>query len=328
MTGYKTILLLVTGDDAAATNRLEVALALASACEAHLVALSLVGEPQIYPAMGVSFPIDLLNAERERSEARADELLAGVRAAADRAGVPIDTRRETALVDNLGDVFAQHGRHADLVIVGQPDPDTVSAGDSMLVETAFMSTGPAGADRSLYRGEAGAAPPDHLLVGRLEGGGAGPARRAAPARLGHLRHPHGRSAGASGQSGGRAAGRRCRDLPGTPWRKGRGQDGARRGARCRRRAPFGGERSGSRSHRHGRLRAFAPSRDRLRRHHRAPPGPHDDPCSSLTLRGGTGRPDGAHSHCTRPLAATTKRRSTRSPRAATTSSTRLLTTQA
>lgn len=141
MTGYKTILLLVTGDDAAATNRLEVALALASACEAHLVALSLVGEPQIYPAMGVSFPLDLLNAERERSEARADELLAGVRAAADRAGVPIDTRRETALVDNLGDVFAQHGRHADLVIVGQPDPDMVSASESMLVETAFMSTG-------------------------------------------------------------------------------------------------------------------------------------------------------------------------------------------
>jgi nucleotide-binding universal stress UspA family protein len=139
--GYKTILLLVSGEDAAATGCRDGALALAAACEAHLVALCLVGEPQVYPTMGVSMPIDLLQAERERSEARADELLAGVRAAADRAGVRTDLRRETVMADDLANVFARHGRHADLILVGQPDPDDTRSSGSILVETAFMSTG-------------------------------------------------------------------------------------------------------------------------------------------------------------------------------------------
>ncbi len=141
MTGYNTILLLMTGDDAAATACRGVALALATTCRAQLAALCLVVEPQIYPAMGVSMPIDLLTAERERSEARADEILAGVRAAADRGGVPIDIRRETVTVDTIADTFARHGRHADLVVVGQPDPDGARSSEVMLVETAFMSTG-------------------------------------------------------------------------------------------------------------------------------------------------------------------------------------------
>src|SRR5690348_15581623 len=102
----------------ASAGRLEAALTLASTFEAHLTALCLVGEPSV-PL--VELPPDALY--RGRLEAEADCVLADAAARAGRAGVAVETRRETAAIDRLPDRLVRHARHADLAILGQPEPD-------------------------------------------------------------------------------------------------------------------------------------------------------------------------------------------------------------
>jgi nucleotide-binding universal stress UspA family protein len=121
--------------------RFDAALTLASTFDAHLTALSLVAEPYIPAMVGVNMPPEILRQQREAAENEADELLARISSKAQRAGVSIETRRETAMVDRLADVFARQCRHADLIIVGQHNPDADDLDDAIFAETAFMNTG-------------------------------------------------------------------------------------------------------------------------------------------------------------------------------------------
>jgi nucleotide-binding universal stress UspA family protein len=120
----------------ASAGRLEAALALASAFEAHLTALRLVGEPSV-PL--VELPPDALY--RGQLEAEADRVLAEAVARAERAGVAIETRRETAVVDRLPERLVRQARHADLAILGQPEPDDPFGTGMRLVEAALLESG-------------------------------------------------------------------------------------------------------------------------------------------------------------------------------------------
>lgn len=134
--------LLVQIDASEASNaRLDAAVALARAFDAHLAALCLVVEPYVPAVVGVNLPPDVLVQQRERAEAEADELLARAVARAEALGVTLERRRETVMVDRLGDGLARQARHADMTIVGQPDPDKAGVDDTLMVEAAFMGSG-------------------------------------------------------------------------------------------------------------------------------------------------------------------------------------------
>ena len=120
----------------ASAGRLGAALALASIFEAHLTALCLVGEPSV-PL--VELPPDALY--RGRLEAEADRVLGDAAARAERAGVAVETRRETAATERLQDRLVRQARHADLAILGQPEPDDPSGTGMRLVEAALLESG-------------------------------------------------------------------------------------------------------------------------------------------------------------------------------------------
>ncbi|GBD43837.1 hypothetical protein HRbin40_01320 [bacterium HR40] len=136
----RDILLLVDGGRGS-TARIDATLALADAWDAHLVALALVPEPYIPAAVGVNIPPEILEQQRRRAEEEADALLSRVDERAGRFARPVERRREIAPIDRLPVLFARHGRHADLVVVGQPDPEENTADQALLVESAFMHSG-------------------------------------------------------------------------------------------------------------------------------------------------------------------------------------------
>lgn len=134
--------LLVQLDATEASNaRLEAALALARAFEAHLAALCLVVEPYVPAVVGVNLPAEVLAQQRQQAEAEAAALLDRAVARAAQDGIALERRQETVMVDRLADALARHARHADVTIVGQPDPERAGVDDTLMVEAAFMASG-------------------------------------------------------------------------------------------------------------------------------------------------------------------------------------------
>jgi nucleotide-binding universal stress UspA family protein len=135
---YKTILVHCDAHPKV-TQRLAVATDLARRCGAHLVGLH-VQEPFTAPAMfdGTAALDDLFSAHEEM--AKAD--LAAAKTAFDKAvkGAEFTTewRSESGYIDTQ---LGIHARYADLVVLGQSDPDAESATPSDLPEALALSTG-------------------------------------------------------------------------------------------------------------------------------------------------------------------------------------------
>lgn len=121
--------------------RVDAALALADAFEAHLTALTLLPEPYIPAAVGVNIPPEIFEQQRQRAEEEANAILDRVDERAGKFGRPIERRYEIAALDRLPVLLARHARHADLTIIGQPDPEENGTDQALLVEAAFMSSG-------------------------------------------------------------------------------------------------------------------------------------------------------------------------------------------
>lgn len=136
----KTLLVHVD-EKSACDKRLEAAIALATAFDAHLAALMLVAEPHVPPALGVHIPADLLASQREEAGKQAEAVLGRVRAHGDKAGLAIETRHEWVMIDDFASAFARQARHADLSIVGQVDPDEGNVDAELIAEAAFMQSG-------------------------------------------------------------------------------------------------------------------------------------------------------------------------------------------
>jgi len=114
---------------------------LAETMGAHLSVACLVAEPFVPAIVGVHIPEDLLRHQLAEAEREADGLIAQAREAATRRGIAVEARRETATLDRLPQVLARQARHADLVIVGQPNPELDGVDDALLAEAAFMDSG-------------------------------------------------------------------------------------------------------------------------------------------------------------------------------------------
>ena len=135
-------LLVLVDDHPTSKARLDAAIALAQAHDAHLTALGL-GIEFVMPApVLASLPVSILDEHRADRQNFVENMMEKARNQADKAGIPMELRSEVVINELAADMLARHSRHADLTIVGQahPDRDDYSL-QSQLVEAAFLESG-------------------------------------------------------------------------------------------------------------------------------------------------------------------------------------------
>jgi len=123
--GIKDILVQIDGSKTAA-GRFAAAIGLAEAHGAHLTGLCLAVEPPIPATILGLVPPDLLTGQRNAIHEQAEAAAAQFRLAAGKAGLPNECRIVQVLDIDAADVFIQHARHSDLIVLSQVDAAEVS----------------------------------------------------------------------------------------------------------------------------------------------------------------------------------------------------------
>ena len=124
---FKDLLVYVDGSKVS-TVRVDAAIRLAQAHDAHLTGLYVLPRLEIPVYAEVQVPDEILAAQREAALARAAEAEKVFRVATDKAGWSSEWR---FVEDRLAPTLALHARYVDLVIVGQrgdTDPSSMSNG--------------------------------------------------------------------------------------------------------------------------------------------------------------------------------------------------------
>jgi nucleotide-binding universal stress UspA family protein len=117
----KDILVHVDGAKSAPA-RYGAAIEMAQGNSAHLAGLCLAVEPPVPATVLGMVPPEAIASQREVVREQAETAMADFRVAIERAGVSGECRIVQALDFDAVDVFVQHARHSDLVILGQQDP--------------------------------------------------------------------------------------------------------------------------------------------------------------------------------------------------------------
>jgi nucleotide-binding universal stress UspA family protein len=132
---YKNILVHLDNSNGC-RNRLEAAFALTRDFEGQLTGLFVVPNYIVPSYVEAQISVDLITDVTERALARARETLAGYQKLAEKAGV---TMQAEVLEGQLIPVLREHSKYADLLLLGQDDPqdpDNASYGlaDALLFE--------------------------------------------------------------------------------------------------------------------------------------------------------------------------------------------------
>jgi Universal stress protein family len=117
----RDILVQVDGGKSAPA-RYAAAIEMAQFHGAHLTGLCLAIEPPVPATVLGMVPPEAIASQRETIREQAEAAMADFRLAVERAGVAGEGRIAQVLDFDAVDVFVQHARHADLVILGQQDP--------------------------------------------------------------------------------------------------------------------------------------------------------------------------------------------------------------
>jgi nucleotide-binding universal stress UspA family protein len=136
---YKDLLVHVD-DTRSCAARVQAAIELAVAHEAHLIGVYIVAEPS--PAAFVSgyVPPDLMDTLQQHARERAEAALARFTEVASRNQISYETRIDRVLYTAVADALSTNARYADLAIVGQADPDDAE-GPSYLPEEVTLASG-------------------------------------------------------------------------------------------------------------------------------------------------------------------------------------------
>ena len=134
-------LLVLLDDTKANGGRLNAAIALAKAQDAHLTGLYAISEPDIPGFVMGQIPQDSINARRAEAEETAKAATDAFLALADREGVKADARVARTLEQEVAATVARQARYADLAIVGQAEPEEAGPGGRNLVEKLTLSAG-------------------------------------------------------------------------------------------------------------------------------------------------------------------------------------------
>ena len=135
---YKNLLVQVD-DTRSCAKRIELAVDLAVAHEAHLTGVFVISEPS--PASFVGVPPELLTDLQQRAREAADAALARFAEVASRNQVAFETRVDRVLYTEVADALATNARYADLVILGQTDTEDPAAGPHYLPEEVILGCG-------------------------------------------------------------------------------------------------------------------------------------------------------------------------------------------
>lgn len=137
---YKTIL--VTIDDSpAASVRIELAIDMGLRFRAQLVGLSLAISPSLPHYAQHPLLADAIAAQQAQTEEHAKEALERFRAKAEGSGVGYEARLASCVDFEATDVIALHTRYADLLVIGQSDPDYLLPGGATLPEHVVLGAG-------------------------------------------------------------------------------------------------------------------------------------------------------------------------------------------
>ena len=137
---YKTLLVQIDETKANA-GRLQAAVDLARAHEAHVTGLYVIREPELPGFVTAQLPRDAIDAQRAGAEEAARAATGAFLAKTDREGIKADSRIARAPVHEVAALFARHARYADLVVAGQADPDEPGPGGRHMVEDLVLSAG-------------------------------------------------------------------------------------------------------------------------------------------------------------------------------------------
>lgn len=134
--------LLVHVDDSKANaKRLDAAITLAQAHEAHLTGIYAAIEPFLPGSIVAEVPSQLLDGLREQVAVRVAAAEAVFTEAVERAGLLSDFRVAHCPGSRVAEVVALHARYADLAILGQPEPGDNGEVDAEVPEDVVLSVG-------------------------------------------------------------------------------------------------------------------------------------------------------------------------------------------
>lgn len=134
-------LLVHLDDSPACAGRLAAAIDLAHAYEAHLTGLHVAVDPVLPGGARGEVPLQFLAALEEQTEQRAQAVMARFAEAVEKEGLTADSRTERGPAIQVADIVSLHARYADLVILGQPEPEPPRDVDSHLAENVILSSG-------------------------------------------------------------------------------------------------------------------------------------------------------------------------------------------
>ena len=108
---------------ATCAERVRLAVELAKTHEAHLTGLYVVGEP-VVPAMVLGMiPEEVRIKQRRAAEEHAEMAVARFREVAEREGISFECRIAHSPDLDIASTVALHARYADLLVIGQANPD-------------------------------------------------------------------------------------------------------------------------------------------------------------------------------------------------------------
>jgi nucleotide-binding universal stress UspA family protein len=138
---YKNLLVHLD-DSKHCSARVAAALDLAARFDAHLVGLYLHSEPVIPGYVSVQIPPEVREMQLKVRAEQADKVIAAFEEAARLAGVSsVESRSETGYAEDAPDLLALHGRYADLLLIGQHDPDDEHSPPRSVVEHVLLGCG-------------------------------------------------------------------------------------------------------------------------------------------------------------------------------------------
>ena len=119
---YKDLLVHVD-DSKGCAARVEAAVELAIAHDAHLTGVSLLTDPAPSSFVQGYLPQDVVDMLQRQARERADAALGRFAEVAKRNQISLETRIDRVLYTAMAEALATNARYADLVILGQAGPD-------------------------------------------------------------------------------------------------------------------------------------------------------------------------------------------------------------
>ena len=137
---YKDLLVHLDNSRACA-RRVEAAVRLAGQDGATLTGLYPIVEIPLLTYIRKQIPRDVQARMEAEAQGQAESALKNFREAAERGGVSCETRTDRALDTTLGSVVGMHARYADLVVLGQTDPQEPPQVGRHLPEEVVLASG-------------------------------------------------------------------------------------------------------------------------------------------------------------------------------------------